>query len=173
MFDSVKSIFFGMLQAYLLDRRNHLCIYVLVVFPPSILKLQCFCVSIWSVTWLCAYFKSIFEKYIVPSFCFRSLILHAIVSIRWTMLCIWYLFLWMASFNFLESSVFLMDLSCLTVITTGLMKNSSEHFSSFIVCLSSISFCSSFSTLSIKWSCTLLPLSCVGWNVWWKVDFAI
>ena len=78
----------------------------------------------------------------------------------------------MASFNFFESSAILIDLSCLTVITTGLLKYSSKHLSYFIICLSSISFWSSFSTLSIRWSGTLLLLCCVGWNVWWNVDFA-
>ena len=62
------------------------------------------------------------------------------MSMRWSMLCIWYLCLWFASFNFFESSANLMELSCFTVITTGLMKYSSEHLSSFIICLSSISF---------------------------------
>ena len=98
-------------------------------------------------------------------FCVNSLILHAIVSIRWSMLCIWCLFLCIASFNFFESSAIFMDLSCFTVITTGLIKYSSEHLSNLIFCLSSINLFNSFSTLSIKCSGTRLLLCCVGWNV--------
>ena len=66
--------------------------------------------------------------------------MHAIVSMRWSMHCIWYLFLWIASFGFFESSAILIDLSCFTVITTGLMKYSSDHLTNFNNCLSSISF---------------------------------
>ena len=84
--------------------------------------------------------------------------MHAIVSISWSMVCIWYLFLWIASFSVFESSAILMDLSCFTVITTGLMKYSYKHLSNFINCLSFISFFSSLSTLSIRWSGTFLPL---------------
>ena len=81
------------------------------------------------------------------------------------MLCIWYLFLCIASFNFFESTAIFMDLSCFTVITTGLIKYSSEHLSNLIFCLSSINLFNSFSTLSNKCSGTRLPLCCVGWNV--------
>ena len=52
------------------------------------------------------------------------------------------------------------------------MKYSTENLSNFFICLSSISFCSSFSTFSIKGSGTLLLSCCVGWNVWWNVDLA-
>ena len=148
-------------------------LYVPVALPPRMLKLQCFCVSSCKGTWLYAYFRSLFEKYSVPVFCFNSLILHAIVSIRWSMLWIWYLFLSIASFNFFESNAIFMDLSCFTVITTGLIKYSSEHLSNLFICLSSISLFNSFSILSIKCSGTLFPLCCVGWNVLWNVDFAM
>ena len=137
-------------------------LYVSVAFPPNMLKLQCFCVSSCKGTWLYAYFSSFFEKHNVPVFCLSSLILHAIVSIRWSILCIWYLFLWIASFSFFESSAMFMDLSCFTVITTGLIKYSSEHLSNLIICLSLMSLFNSLSTLSIKWSGTRLPLCCVG-----------
>ena len=43
-----------------------------------------------------------------------------------------------------------MDLSCFTVITTGLIKYSSEHLSNLIICLSSMSSFNSLSTLSIR-----------------------
>ena len=89
------------------------------------------------------------------------------------MLCIWYLFLCIASFSSFESSAILIELSLLTVITTGLMKYSSEHFSNLIICLSSISFLSSFSTLSIRWMGTLLPLCCVGLKFCLNVDLAM
>ena len=137
-------------------------LYVPVAFPPNMLKLLCFCVSSCKGTWLYAYFRSIFENSNVRVFCLSSLILHAIVSIRWSILCIWYLFLCIASFNFFESSAIFMDLSCFTVITTGLMKYSSEHLSNLIICLSSMSLFISLSTLSIRWSRTRLPLCCVG-----------
>ena len=101
------------------------------------------------------------------------MILHAIVSIRWSILCIWYLFLWIASFNCFESSAIFMDLSCFTVITTGLIKYSSDHLSNLIICLSSMSLFNSLSTLSIRWSGTRLPLCCVGWNELWNVDFVM
>ena len=139
-------------------------LYVPVAFPPNMLKLQCFCVSPCKGIWLYAYFRSVFEKYNVPVFCLSSLIFHAIVSIRWSILCIWYLFLCIASFNFFESSAIFMDLSCFTVITTGLIKCSSEHLSNLIICLFSMSLFNSLSTLSIRWSWTRLPLCCLGWN---------
>ena len=141
-----------------------------VAFPHSMWNFHCFCVSAWSGTWLYAYFRSIFEKYGVPAFCLSSLILHAIVSMRWSMLCIWYLILWIASFSLFESSAILIDF---TVITTGRMKYSSENLCNFIIFLSSMSLCSSLSALSISWSGALLPLCCIGWNVWWNVDFAM
>ena len=64
----------------------------------------------------------------------------------------------MASFSLLESNAILTDLSFFTVITTGLMNSSSEHFSSFIICLSSITFLSSFSTFSRRCRGTRRPL---------------
>ena len=97
----------------------------------------------------------------------------ATASIRWSMLCIWYLFLWIASFNSLESSAIFTLLSFFTVITTGLMKHSSEHFSRRFICLSSIKFSSSFSTRSNRCSGTLLPLCCVGLKFSLNVDFAM
>ena len=66
-----------------------------------------------------------------------------------------------------------MELSLLTVMTTGPINYSSEHFSSLIICLSSINFFSSFSTLSIRCMDTLLPLCCVGLKYCLNVDFAI
>ena len=89
------------------------------------------------------------------------------------MLCIWYLFLCIASVSSFESSAILIELSLLTKITTGLMKYSSEHFSNLIICLSSISFLSSFSTLSIRWMGTLLPFCCVGLKYCLNVDLAM
>ena len=55
-----------------------------------------------------------------------------------------------ASFNSFASSANFIELSLLTVITTGLIKYSSEHFSSFMISLSSINFFNSFSTLSTR-----------------------
>ena len=88
------------------------------------------------------------------------------------MLCIWYLFLWIASFRSFESSAILTLLSFLTVITTGPMKYSSEHFSSLIICLSSISFSNScspvlLSVIGLVYLCVVL-----GVNFSLKVDFA-
>ena len=94
-------------------------------------------------------------------------------SIRWSMLCIWYLFLWMASFNFLESKAILTDLSFFTVITTGLINSSSEHFSNFIICLSSINFLSLFSTFSRRCKGTRRPLCWDGVYSDLKIDFAM
>ena len=53
------------------------------------------------------------------------------------------------------------------------MKYSSEHFSSLVICLSSITFSYSFSTCSNKCCGTLLPLCCVGVNFSLNVDVAI
>ena len=83
------------------------------------------------------------------------------------------IFLWMASFHFLESRAILTDLSFLTVITTGLMNSSSEHFSNFMICLSSISFWSSFSTFSRKCRGNRLPLCWDGVYSVLKIDFAM
>ena len=47
------------------------------------------------------------------------------------MLCIWNLFLCSASLRISESNAILIDCSDLTVITTGLVKFSSEHDVSF------------------------------------------
>ena len=91
---------------------------------------------------------------------------------RWSMLCIWYLFLWIA-FNSFESNAILKLFSFFTVITTWLMKYSSQHFSNLIICLSSIRFSNSFSTCSNRYSGTLLPLFCVGLKLSLKVDFAL
>ena len=60
----------------------------------------------------------------------------------------------------------------MTVITTGLMKYSSEHDVSFLICLSSIKFLSSFSTFSTRCSGIRLPLCCVGLISLLNVDFA-
>ena len=81
--------------------------------------------------------------------------------------------LYIASLSSFESKAILMELSLLTVMTTGLIKNSSEHFSNLIICLSSINFFSSFSTLSIRCIGTLLPLCCVGLKYCLNVDLAI
>ena len=94
-------------------------------------------------------------------------------SIRWSILCIWYLFLCMASFNFLKSNAILTDLPFLTVITTGLMNSSSEHFSCLMICLSSISFLSSFSTFSSRCNGTRRPLCWEGVYADLKIDFAM
>ena len=88
--------------------------------------------------------------------------------------CIWYLLLCTASFSFLESRDTFTVLSFFTVITTGLMKSSSEHLSNFVICFSSmIFFCSSCSTLYNKWSGTLCSLCWDG--VYWdlNIHFAI
>ena len=71
---------------------------------------------------------SIFEKKYFHCLGFLSDMYTATESIRWSMLCIWYLFLWMASFNFLESKAILTDLAFFTVITTGLIKFVRENF---------------------------------------------
>ena len=114
--------FFGMLSN----------LYVPVAFPPNMLKLQWFCVSGWSGIWLYVYFSSILLSYYFPSFVLSKDNFIVIVSIWWSMLCIWCLFLWIASFRISESNAFLIDWSDFTVMTTGLMKCSSEHFIIFL-----------------------------------------
>ena len=97
----------------------------------------------------------------------------ATASIRWSMLYIWYLFLWMASFSFLEFNAILTDLSFFTVITTVLMNSSSKNFSNFLICLSSVSFWSLFSTFSRRCNGTLRPLCWYGVYSVLKIDFAM
>ena len=80
------------------------------------------------------------------------------------MLCIWYLFLCMASLSIFESNAILIDGSNFTVITTGLMKCSSEHFLSLLICFSFMSFFSSFFTFSVRCNGMRLPLCCVERN---------
>ena len=116
--------------------------------------------------------RSILLKCSVPSVVLGSEIFIAILSIRWSMLCIWYLFLCIASLSIFESNAILMDWSDLTVITTGLMKYSSENDVSFLTCLSSVNFSSSFSTFSTRCSGIRLPLCCVGLISLLNVDFA-
>ena len=88
----------------------------------------------------------ILEKYRLPVLFFNSLFLKS-VSIRWSMFCVWYLFSCIAPFFSFESSAISMELSLFTLITTGLTKYSSEHFSNFMIGSSSMRFSCSFSTL--------------------------
>ena len=53
------------------------------------------------------------------------------------------------------------------------MKSSSEHLSNFIICFSSMSFCSSSSTLSSNWSGTGRPFCCDVVYCDLNIDFAI
>ena len=135
-------------------------LYVPVAFPPNMLTLQCF-LMLSSGEFGCKHIlgqfskKSIFLAWIFFRIC---ILLYMYESIRWLMLCIWYLFLRMASFGFLESKAILTDLSFFTVITTELMNSSFEQFSSFIICLSSINFLSSFLTFPRRCRGTRRPL---------------
>ena len=123
--------------------------------------------------WLYAYLRSILLNHHGTSLFLLNVIFIARESVRWMIPCIWYLFLWIALFNSFESIAIFIDLSFLTVITTGLMNRSSGHFSNRINWLSSTSSCNSFSTFSTRCKGTLLPLCCVGVFSFLKVDFAI
>ena len=61
----------------------------------------------------------------------------------------------MASFRSLESNGSLIYWSCFTVMTTGLIKTLSEHFSSLIICFVSNRCRISLSTLSVSCNGTL------------------
>ena len=87
--------------------------------------------------------------------------------------CIWHLFFSIASLRSLESSAGLMDLSCFTVMTTGLLKTLSEHLSSLIICFVSYRWRISLSTLSVNCRATLRPLCWYGCISCFSVDFAI
>ena len=89
------------------------------------------------------------------------------------MLCICYLFLCIASLRSFVPRTNLIELSLLALITTGLMKFSSEQFSNFIICFSSNSLLSSFSTLFMRCNGTLRPLCCVGLKYCLNLDFAM
>ena len=95
---------------------------------------------------------------------------NATASTRWSMLCIWYLFLCITLFSFFESSAIFTDLSFFTVITTGLTKMSSGHFSSLEICLSSISLSNSRSSFSSRWRGR--PFCCIGLWFCLNIDFA-
>ena len=148
-------------------------LYVAVAFPPSILKLQCSAMLLSRGIWLYACLRSILLNHHGPSLFLLDVIFIASESVRSSILCIWCLFLWIALFSSFESSAIFIDLSFLTVNTSGLMKKSSGHFSNRIIWLSLISFCNSFSTFSTRCKGTLLPLCCVGVFSFFKMDFGI
>ena len=130
------------------------------------LKLHCLLVCKHSLSWLYAFFRSRLLNQTRPlDF---SEIWRAMLSISSWMFGIWYLFLKIWSFNNLESNASLIEVSFFRVITIGLIKQSSSHFSNFIIWPSvSILFNSSFTPAS-KWSGTLLPLDCIGLKDEWK-----
>ena len=66
-----------------------------------------------------------------------------------------------------------MDWSCFTVITTGLIKTLSEHFSSLIIWFVSKRCRISLSILSVRCNGTLRPLCWYGLMSCFKVDWAI
>ena len=76
----------------------------------------------------------------------------------------------MALFSFLESSAILTDLSFFTIITTGLINSSSEHFSNFMICYRLLV---SFSTFSRRCNGTRRPLCWAGVYSVLKINFAI
>ena len=164
MLVSVNSIIFGMFPAYLLIYRKlvRICMFL------SRSLLICWGCNVFAypygVVLGCMHILNVF---------LRKIMCLLFVLIRWfcKRLCplgdpcsAFGIFLCMALFNFFVSCAILIDLSCLSVITTRLRIYSSEHLPNFIICLSS--------TLSIRWSGTLLSLCCVGWNVWWNMDLA-
>ena len=114
------------------------------------LKLQCFLISGCSGIWLNAYFRSTWENRKLPCLFLLSEMYLATESIRLSMDCIWYLFLSIASFSSFESCASLIDWSCFTVITTGLMKTWSKHFSNFIIWFVLSKCCISLSTFSVR-----------------------
>ena len=117
---------------------------------------------LFSGIWLYAYLRSILLNHQGPSFFLFDAICIARESVKWSMLWIWYLFLWIALFSSFESSAIFIDLSFSTVITTGLINKSSGHFSKRIIWLSSINSCNSCSNFSIRCKGTRLPLCWVG-----------
>ena len=136
------------------------------------LKLHCFAVASSSGTWLYAYRKSIVEKSTSPS-CDDSEIDWAILFIRQSMFCIWYLFLWMALFIILESMASFIAFSLLTVITIGDMKFLSLHLSSFITLPFSCNFLSSCSIWFCKCIATLRPRWWIGVKFVLNLDFTL
>ena len=119
--------------------------------------MQCLAIELSNGIWLYAYLRSILENQIVPGEFSLWVIYGATASTRWSILCIWYLFLCIALFNFLESNAIFTDLPFFTVITTGLTKRSSGHFSSFVIWLSCINLSSSISTFLSRWRGILRP----------------
>ena len=141
-------------------------LYVPVAWPPMILKLQCFAVASSSGNWLYAYRRWMVEKSTSLS-CDDSEIDCAILSIRQSIFCIWYLFLWIALFMTLESMASFFVLSLLTVITIGEIKFLSLHLSSMIMLPFFCNFLSSSSTCDCRWIGFLSPLCERAWSLFW------
>ena len=114
------------------------------------LKLHCLLVGFHILSWLYAFFKSKLLNQTRPLDFFE--IWRATLSISSWIFGIWYLFLKIWSFNNLESKASLIEASFFRVITIGLIKQPSSHFSNVIIWPSvSILFNSSFTPAS-KWS---------------------
>ena len=114
------------------------------------LKLQCLAVASSSANWLYAYRRSMVEKY-TSLLCDESDIDCAMLSIRQSILCIWYLFFWIALLMTLESIASFIVLSRSTVITICEIKLLSLHLSSLIMLPFFWSFLSSSSTWDCRW----------------------
>ena len=78
----------------------------------------------------------------------------------------------MASFSSLESNASLIDWSCFTVITMGLIKTLLEDFSSFVIWFVSSKCRISLSTLCVRCNGTLRPLCWYGVMSCFSVDLA-
>ena len=93
-----------------------------------------------------------------------------IESIKQSKFGIWYLFLCTALLIKFESNANFIDLSLLTVITTG-EKNWSLHWSNFSMYCSLINLSISFATSSGKFIGNIFPLWCVGLNFFFEFCF--
>ena len=155
-FREFRQVFFITLRAYLKVRRTRLLIGMFPrIYPPRVLKLQCFLISGCKGIWRYAYLRSILKNEKLPVLFLLSEMYLATESMRLSMDCIWHLFFSMASFKSLESNASLMDWSYFTAMTTWLMKTLSEHFSSLIICFASNKCRISLYTLSVRCNGTL------------------
>ena len=79
-----------------------------------------------------------FEKKKLPGELLLCEMYFATEFVRLSFDCIWYLFFSIASLMSLESNAILIDLSCITVMTTGLMKTLRENLSSLMIFLGQV-----------------------------------
>ena len=109
----------------------------------------------------------------MPGWFLLSEMCFATESIKLSIDCIGYLFFSIASLRNFESNAILMELSCFTVKTMGLIKTLSEHLSSLMIRFVSNRWRISLSTLSARCSGTRRPLCRYGCMSRIIVDFTI